>query len=255
MNPKKDSVLLFIVLVVLTISSSSPENIQSFPLSDSGHFDKLSKSHADWSEENFDICDSTAARPVLPPSRNEPQEMTREVYEELNSLAFPKPSGHFAMDGELDTSAVMLASNGTLRLYAALRGSQLYVATNSARSQGADMFVFVLVAPEELRDAPLGKGGRVAIWSAFLGNRCADTSASWYDASASALTNIVDERVGTVLEGVVDIELLTGISPKMVYLAVGKYKTGYRGKLLQQVPAGNKNGNIDPTEFYRFRTE
>jgi hypothetical protein len=159
------------------------------------------------------------------------------------------------MDGELDTSAVMLDSNGSTHLYAAIRGSQLYVATNSARSQGADIFVFVSVAPGELRDAPLGKSGSVAAWSAFLGNRCTDTSASWFDASGSALPNIVDEKVGAILEGVVDIEFLTGISPKIVYLAVGKYKKGDRGRLLQQVPAGNNNGNIDPAEFYQLKID
>jgi hypothetical protein len=242
MNPKKTSVFLFIGLAVSTITVSCPGYLFSLPPS--------GVDHPDISRLHYDLSDSVESRRI-----REPREMTPDMHEKLDNLEFPKPSGLFAMDGKLDTSAVLLDSTGRMHLYAAVRGSQLYVATNSARSQGADMFVFVSVAVGEMRDAPMRKTGRVGLWSAFLENRRSDTTANWYDVSASILTNIVDEKVGTVLEGVVDIEYLTGISPKVVYLAVGKYKTGDRGKLLQQVPAGNANGNIDPAEFYQLKMD
>ena len=194
----------------------------------------------------------SARRSVLRNVTAEPQVLTRDIYTQLNNLPFPKPTGQFVMDGRLDTSAILVASHGGIHLYAAVRGSQLYVATNSARSQRADMFVFVSVAPGELRDAPLGKTGRVAAWSAFLGDRYADTSARWYDASASPLMNIVDGRVGTVLEGVVDFEYLTGVTPDALYLAVGKYRRGDRGRLVAKLPVGKNNGDISFKEFYRL---
>ena len=117
------------------------------------------------------------------------------------------------------------------------------------------MFIFVAVVPGSLQSAPWLKTGQVAASPAFLGNESTDNSRSWYDASASALTNItVDSASSTVLEGVIDLELLTGTSPGIVYLAVGKYQTNDGGALIAQVPAGNLDGNIDPNEFYQFDT-
>jgi hypothetical protein len=88
-----------------------------------------------------------------------------------------------------------------------------------------------------------------------LGNESTDNSASWFDASASPLTNITVATAGSpIVEGVIDLEFLTGGSPGTVYLAVGKYQTNDGGTLIAQVPAGNPDGNIDPNEFYQFDT-
>jgi len=38
----------------------------------------------------------------------------------------------------------------------------------------------------------------------------------------------------------------------MVFGAVGSYQTNDGGSLINQVPAGNGNGNIEPFEFYEF---
>lgn len=185
---------------------------------------------------------------------HEPRELTREMYDQLNSLPPPKPTGYFAMDGELDTSAVLLASSGTINLYAAVRGSQLYVATNAAQSQQADMLIFVSLSPRSLRNAPWAKSGKVTEWAAFLGNRKSGSAVGWIDASGSAITSITVDTVGTVLEGVIDFELLTGTSSEAVYLAVGKYQSRDGGTLLGQVPHGNGDGTIDPDEFYELGT-
>ncbi len=182
-------------------------------------------------------------------------ELTYETFLILNNLPPPKPAGQFMMDGALDTSAVLLASNAGINLYGRIKGGQLYVATNSAQSQAADMFIFVAVVPGSLQNAPWLKTGQVAGWSAFLGNESTNNSASWYDASDAPLTSItVDSASTTVLEGVIDLELLTGGEPARVYLAVGKYQTSDGGALLAQVPIGNGNGNIESNEFYQFDT-
>ncbi|MBI4549058.1 MAG: hypothetical protein HY707_13830, partial [Ignavibacteriae bacterium] len=215
--------------------------------------------YADWPNLIYNFRHSPSFKPGVHRSIvyevyevDEPEELTREIYNRLNSLPPPVPRGQFLMDGQIDTSAVLLTSNGGINLYAALRGPQLYIATNSAQSQGADMFVFVADARRPLRAAPWSKSGQVAAWSAFLGNESTDNSASWYDAAASALTNITVDTTGTVLEGVIDIEYLLGTSPSTFYLAVGKYQTNDGGTLLAQVPAGDGDGNIDAGEFYQF---
>jgi hypothetical protein len=190
---------------------------------------------------------------TTPGSENgEPQEMTHEVFTRLNNLPFPKPSGLFAMDGDLDTSAALLASHDGVQLYAAIRGSQLYVAINPSMSQHADMFVFIAFTPGEPLNAPFGKRGKVGAWSAFLGERYGDTSASWYDVSSSPLKNIADEEVGSVLEGVIDFELLAGTTPSAIYLAVGEYQRTKGGRLIAKLPVGRNDGNIVAGEFYKL---
>ena len=195
------------------------------------------------------VQDSTGTQKHL---TGEPQEMTSEVFNRLNNLPFPKPSGLFAMDGYLDTSATLLVSHDGVLLYAAIRGSQLYVATTPSKSQHADMFVFIAFTQGELWNAPFGKKGRVAAWSAFLSDRYGDTSASWYDASSSILNNIADEKVGAVTEGVIDFELLAGTTPSAIYLAVGKYQRAKDGRLIAKLPVGRHDGNIAAGEFYKL---
>jgi parallel beta-helix repeat protein len=203
----------------------------------------------DWSNLRYSfrgILPSPA--PGLPPAQQAP-DFPKRVFDLIRSLPPPKPLGRFAMDGLLDSSAILLASHQGMSLYAAVRRGQLYVATNTAQSQGGDVFLIVAIPPGALRQSPLLKGGKVAAWSAFLMNRSADNARGWYDASGAPLTYITVDTVGTVLEGVIDFEFLTGVSPDSVYLAVGKYDSASGGALLQQVPAGNGDANIDAAEF------
>ena len=212
--------------------------------------------YQDWSNLSYNfrnspgfvngLAKSLTAFPLEP-------EMTPDIFDVLDNLPPPKPIGQFIMDGLIDTSATLLVSNGGIDLHGRRKGSQLYVATNSARSQGADMFIFVEVVPNSLRSTPWSKTGQVAAWTTLLGNESTDNSTNWYDASATPLTSItVDSAASSIVEGVIDIELHTGSSPAKVYLAAGKYQTNDGGVLLAQAPAGNGDGNIDPDEFYEL---
>ena len=156
------------------------------------------------------------------------------------------------MDGKLDTSASLLASHEGVQLYAAIRGSQLYVATNPSRLQHADVFLFIAFTPGHMQNAPFGKKGSVASWSAFLCNRYKDTTASWYDASSAPFENIADEKIGSVLEGVIDFELLAGAVPSTIYIAVGKYERTRGGRLIAKLPVSEHNGDIAAAEFYKL---
>ena len=156
------------------------------------------------------------------------------------------------MDGLLDTSAILLASNAGINLYARYKSGQLYVATNAAQPEGGDMFIFVSDTQNPLRSAPSGKNGQVAAWTVYLKNKNSDNSVGWYDATEVPLASITVDTAGTVLEGVIDLEFLYGKAPTTLFIAVGKYGPGTGDALLAQVPAGNADGNIDPSEFFQF---
>jgi hypothetical protein len=210
----------------------------------------------DWRHIVYNFRNSPNFQPGVHnnPFASADSELTYDEFAWIDNLPPPKPAGQFLMDGILDTSAVLLSSNGGINLYGRIKGAQLYVATSSAQSQGADMFIFVAVSPGSLQGAPWLKTGQVAGWLVFLGNESTNNSASWYDASSASLTSIAVDTAGAVLEGVIDLELLTGGDPATVYLAVGKYQTNDGGSLVAQVPSGNADANIDANEFYQFDT-
>jgi hypothetical protein len=210
--------------------------------------------YADWSNLKYNFRNSAEYIYPAPntPTSQQPPELTKQINMILDNIPPPKPSGQFLMDGLLDTSAVLLSSNGGITLYARYKTGQLYVATNSAQSQGADMFIFIADARNPLRNAPSGKSGQVAAWSVYLQNRSSDKSAGWFDAGGKLLTSITVDTPGTMLEGVVDIELLYGKRPPALYVAAGKYGKNPGDTLLAQVPAGNGDRNIDPPELFPF---
>ena len=210
--------------------------------------------YADWPNLKYNFRNSPAFAPGVhsTPGDVGEQELTTHDYEFLNSFPPPKPYGTFLMDGQVDTSATLVATNAGITLYARYKAGRLYVATNSASSQGADMYIFVSDTQNSLRSAPSGKSGQVSAWSAYLKNEFSDNSRGWYDDTETPLTNITLDTTGAVLEGVVDVEFLFGKRPANLFIAVGKYDTASAGALLAQVPAGNGDGNIDPSELFQF---
>ncbi|MEO8168121.1 MAG: hypothetical protein ABI623_07740, partial [bacterium] len=212
---------------------------------------------SDWRNLKYNFRNSPAFTPgfhTVRPTDVTTDELSYETFNIIDNIPPPKPSGRFIMDGQLDASATLLASNGGVNLYAAVSGTQLYVATNSAQSQSADMFIYLAAPPGSLQNAAGGKTGQVAAWSAVLGNQNTDNSSQWYDGTSSPMNTISVDTAGTVLEGVIDIELLLGAQPNNVYLAVGKYGTNNGGVLIGQSPSGNGNGDIEAAEFYSFNT-
>jgi hypothetical protein len=209
----------------------------------------------DWSKLIYNFRNSpdfsNSARSASP-SETDEDELDFETFQFLDNLPPPKPSGEFVMDGVLDTSATLIASNAGINLYARYKSGQLYVATNPAQSENADMFVFISDERYPLQSAPFGKAGQVATWSAFLWNESSDNSAGWANAAEAAQINFTDKAVGTVLEGVIDLEFFYGKTPTKLFIAVGKYGSETGGALLAQAPAGNGNGNIDPSELVQF---
>ncbi|MEP7026979.1 MAG: hypothetical protein ABI960_00150 [Candidatus Eisenbacteria bacterium] len=181
-------------------------------------------------------------------------ELTARENEALNHLPPPRPAGKFVMDGALDPNARPLASNGGITLYGTYNPPQLYLATNAAAAQGADMVVLLSDARGTLRAAPLGKAGQAGAWSASLFGRSSGDPSAWADAAEAPLTTITTDSSSAVLEGVIDLGLLYGANPPNVYLALAKYAPGSGGALLAQAPAGNGDGNVDGAEFLPLGT-
>jgi hypothetical protein len=180
------------------------------------------------------------------------QEPTRQMLEAMTDLPSPRPQGHFVMDGLLDVPAQLLDSNAGISLYAAYQAGQLYVATGAAPAQDGDVVVFLSDTPGALRSAPLGKAGQAGAWKSFLWNATSDNTTEWADDSGVPYSSVVVDTAAGIAEGVVDVGLLFGSYPEVLYLAVGKYAGTPGGALLAQVPAGNGDANLDGSEYLEF---
>lgn len=153
----------------------------------------------------------------------------------------------FIMDGILDAGVQTVSSNGNVSLYLGWNGAELYVATQSAQSQGNDVFIFISDSLRPLVQAPWAKSGQVSNWSLFLGNESTNNWAGWFDQNSAS-----QKAAGSILEGVINVQNEFGYVPNKIFIAVGQYQTQDGGTLLKQVPNGNGDGNINQNEFYEF---
>lgn len=164
-------------------------------------------------------------------------------------------SQNWVMDGQLDADAALLGQNGTLRLWAGIKGNILYVACSPALN-GRDHFVFVASPPGTLRGAPWAKSGQVANWAAFLAGENDNTYAGWFDARQGTVTGVANNKTSGVLEGTIDIAYEIGSLPRSVWLAFAPYATADGGVLSSalQIPTpSNGNGVVEAAEFVEFR--
>ena len=161
----------------------------------------------------------------------------------------------FVMDGSADYAGYwVLSSNMTL--YAAVRGSRLYVSTSSSAGLASDHFILIsdTLLPSATDAAPWAKAGTMAVPATkpFLAGESSNGWAGWFNAPAgSELFNLS----GGQLEGSIDLIEAFGTVPPMIYLAVLAYETADGGALTLQAPTGNGDGNGDPGEFVAFPAE
>jgi hypothetical protein len=174
------------------------------------------------------------------------------------AVTTPTPSNSivpFGMDGAADFSGYLVARDG-LTIYAAVRGTQLYVATQSPGSDGSgsnDNFIFVSdqLLPAATTPAPWAKAGYIAVDSTkpYLGGESSDHSSSaWSNAPGSSAKAKAFMTSGQ-MEGVIDLMETFGYMPQTIYIAAAAYGTADGGTLAAQTPSGNADGNIDPDEF------
>ena len=166
-------------------------------------------------------------------------------------------SSNWTLDGVRDADAVEIASNaaGTRRLWAGIKGTTLYVASDDA-GEGDDVFVFVASPVGALRTAPWAKAGLVAGWTAFLADENDNDYEGWFNQLGSSLAGAAAAAAtgpnGGVVEGTVDLAGLFGVAPQQLSFAVGPFATGNGGALKplgQAPPSANGNGTLDAVEY------
>ena len=162
----------------------------------------------------------------------------------------------FVMDGIADSAGYRISNPG-MTIYAALRGTRLYVATWAPGVSANDHFILVgssaLAAPTTA--APWAKFGFTALpgTSPFLAAESSNSYIGWFNTNGATTTTA--RTTGQQMEGTIDIATAFSLSPTDLYLTSLAYQTGDAGLLGSQAPAGNSNGNVEPAELLRIPIE
>jgi hypothetical protein len=159
----------------------------------------------------------------------------------------------FVLDGTFDYPDYLLASSGMV-LYAAVRGTTLYVATWSPGTSGPnDHFIFISdqLLPGATTAAPWTKSGTIAVAAnkPYLAGESQNTYVSWFVNNSA--TNWPCAKSATnsgALAGTLDLMDAFGHLPTNIYLCAAAYQTADGGTLAAQCPAGS-GPNIDTNEF------
>src|SRR5207237_6898804 len=130
-----------------------------------------------------------------------------------------------------------------MTIYAAVRGSLLYVATWSPGSTGGpnDHFIFVsdqlLASASASAPAPWAKGGMVAVAGSkpFLAGESIGNYVGWTNAPFTSIASKSGTNGGQ-MEGVIDLAAAFGSVPQTIYIAAAAYETANAGVLVAQGP-------------------
>ncbi|HXI83339.1 MAG TPA: hypothetical protein VNL17_04520 [Verrucomicrobiae bacterium] len=176
------------------------------------------------------------------------------------TLAGPLPA--FVLNGSASNYPGYLLTAPGMTLYAAIRGTVLYVATwspgNSSGSNSNNDH-FVLVSDQILGSpttaAQWAKAGLIAIPSTkvMLAGESQGTFVGWQTITGSSVS-ISNQAVKAStsagqMQGTIDLVQAFGSMPSTLYLCAAAYTTTNGGALAAQAPSGNGNGNIESNEF------
>ena len=159
----------------------------------------------------------------------------------------------FTLDGAFDSAGYLVANSGMV-IYGAVRGTNLYVATWSPGTNGAnDHFIFVSdqLLPSTNAAAPWAKAGFVAVATnkPFLAGESTSTYISWFvNGSATNWPCFKSTTNSGAMEGTLNLAAAFGYVPTNIYLCAAAYITTNGGPLVAQCPAGS-GPNIDTNEF------
>ena len=158
------------------------------------------------------------------------------------------------IDGSLDTTAALVASNAGLNLYADWDGTYLYLAAQGVGStSGWDHFLIVGVDLLTPVSAPWAKAGTVADRTLYVGNEDSNNWCGWFDQNETVLSTDVQSASGGYLEGLVKLGTYLGSPlPDTIYLAVAAYQSADGGALQAQAPAGDGDANVEALEYVVF---
>jgi chitodextrinase len=153
-----------------------------------------------------------------------------------------------------------LISHPGMRIYAAIRGTKLYVATWTPAGGGNDHFILIsdTLLPTATTAAPWAKAGLMAQAAnkPFLASESTSSNyIGWFNAPVSS-TAMRGSTAGQAMEGVIDLVEAFGTVPPMLYIAALAYGTNDGASLAAQAPArqsGNGN-NIAPNDYLAIPT-
>lgn len=160
----------------------------------------------------------------------------------------------FTLDGNFDYPGYLLASNNTMTLYAAVRGTTLYVATDSPGGSGPnDIFFFVSdeLLSSAMTAAPWAKVGDIAVPSTepYLAGESTDTYVSWYDNNTEVSWPCAkSSSTSGAMEGTLNLVTAFGFMPTNLYLCAAAYVTTNGGSVVAACP-GADGLNLNTNDF------
>jgi hypothetical protein len=165
----------------------------------------------------------------------------------------------FILNGSATNYPGYLLSSTGMTLYAAMRGTTLYVATSSPGTNGLNDH-FVLVSDQILASpttgAPWAKIGTIAIPAnkVMLTGESQGTYVGWQNINGSSATAsnqaIKAPSIAGQMQGTIDLVQTFGAMPSTLYLCALKYTTADGGTLVAQAPGPVvSNGNVEASEF------
>lgn len=168
----------------------------------------------------------------------------------------------FIMDAKLDSAAYEIAEYNGMKMWAAVRGTQLYVATWGTGPHSGienDHFFFVSTNLGDATPMPWAKQGYIFMPTnyLYLGAEGGNEWCGWFNQKGAAVsTNSNENAEKNYLEGVVDLADEFGSIPTALYLAVGVFANDDGDPMVAQVPAlWDDNTNIEITEILRVPVE
>lgn len=163
-------------------------------------------------------------------------------------------TGGFVMDGVLDSADYVVFADA-MRIAAAIKGSDLYVATWS--TEGNDHFLYVTDEIGNALPTPWAKAGYVFFDTAAKPYLTAEGNRTYSGWANSSSTNFMDgaRPNSNALEGVINLLDEFGEIPDRVYIAAVAYGNNDGDGILSQGPYSWDSGNnIDGTEFLAVPT-
>jgi glycosidase len=164
---------------------------------------------------------------------------------------------YFDMDGGFDGAfdgafTVFPGGTGLMRIDAAVRGENLYVATVGAGGNTDDHFVLVSDELGDAHGAPWAKAGVVFFDTAtkpFLAGNAESNYQAWHNIAGGWKGNFYPGA----LEGEINLVDVFGYVPEAVYVAALAYGKEDSNALSRQGPyAWDSGGNVDIMEFLRL---
>ena len=207
-----------------------------------------SSPNSDWLDTSLQPSTHYAYQ-VVASNRGGRSEPSSEVSATTSTLIGPIP---FVLDGTVDSSGYLLSNPG-MTIYAALRGTTLYLATWAPGDFGNDHFLCVgdRVEAGPSTPSPWAKEGMTALppGSPFVGAEADNDYVGWFN-SNGADAEVTRGNPGGQMEATIDLAAAMGDLPETIYLAALAYQSPDAGLLGSQAPAPTLNdGNVDPDEY------